>query len=319
ISKLFFPINIPQKFADGLPCLKEYISKYGYKKPLKLAIFLENQPPDSRKRERISKRLLNTLNKRKYEPLWREIFGLIKESQSEYPSQAELFCNAKLLAETRGEIQRLMEAEGYSGTYPDFHKKGSIKGVRLAESYNMDYLVGAEKNAVFRVHCTEEAFNGNLSVELLCGSELLKKNEAEGDIYSCTFDARGRRFFTTVSYNSGVEEDSEIQDSLGQKVKIAAKRAELKRLTKEERKALYGFDMPYLRIFAAIFIFAGGLFGIFMTLGLMLMAVLFALIDGQPQTVPSMITDIPWWFCLVFSWVTFGGAMGIITVLSKRK
>lgn len=244
---------------------------------------------------------------------------LIKESQSEYPSQAELCCDTKRLSETRGEIQRLMQAEGYSGTYPDFFKKGSVKRVHLAESYNMDYFVGAEKNVVFCVHCTEETFDGNLSVEFLCGTELLKKNETEGDIYSCTFDAKGRRFFTTVSYNSAVEESSEAQDSLEQKVKIAAKRAELKRLTKEERKAIYGFDMPYFRLFAAIFIFAGGLFGIFMTLGLMLMAVLFALIDGQPQTVPSMITDIPWWFCLVFSWVAFGGAMGIITVLSKRK
>lgn len=56
ISSLFFPINIPQEFADGLSCIKEYISKYGYSKPLKLVELFEKQQPDSKKRDSISKK-----------------------------------------------------------------------------------------------------------------------------------------------------------------------------------------------------------------------------------------------------------------------
>ena len=85
-----------------------------------------------------------------------------------------------------------------------------------------------------------------------------------------------------------------------------------------ERKLLQP-DAPMWLMFLLFFVFMGGLFGIFMTVGLMAISIVIALVFGQPYAIPSMITDIPWWKCLAFCWIAFGGIMGFITILSKRK
>lgn len=173
----------------------------------------------------------------------------------------------------------------------------------------------------YHIHCTEEYFDEHLTVQFVCGTELLRKNETAGDIYSCLFNAKGRRLFQTVSYESEhINLDGENEtDDLEQKVQIAVKKAELTKLTKEERKAMGDFGISYWKLYLSVFVVMGGLFSVFMTIGFMLIAVAACLIFAQPQTIPSMFTEVPWWKLFLLTWVLFGGAMGIVTVLAKRK
>ena len=325
--------EVPKAYhTTTLPILKDYANKYGYKKVYKLLKQFELTPEDSKARLKASISLFNELNFLKYEPMWRELYNQLAITQADYPAKTDALCPVEFLTNTREQIQKHLETLGYIGTYPNFNKAGSIMGIRLAESYNLSYFVGLEKNANHLIHCTEAYDNDHLTIEFLCGTELLKKKDTPGDIYSCTFNAKGQRYSQTVIYNTSVPmkeatvnytTDSPAEESnigvLEDYVRIATKRAELKKLTKAERKLITGIDGGSLSLFLFIFIIMGGLFGLFMTLGFMAMAVLCALLFGQPQVIPDMITEIPWWGCLAFCWIAFGLSMGIITVLVKRK
>lgn len=319
IGKLSYGALIPDEFRlDDLSCLKSYIYKFGYDELLPLFESLENRSLDISRKNRIVNKLIFKLNTQKYEPLWRVLRNIIAASQSDYLSKAAARCPAEL-QEARGSIQKLMESHGYSGGYPDFVKKGAIRGIRLAESYDLSYFVTAEKNVVYRIHCTEQYFDGHLIIRFICGTELLRKNETTGGIYSCLFNAKGRRFFKTVCCESGhVNADGEYEtDDLEQAVGVAVKRAELLKLTKEERKKFDG-NISYWIIFLFMFIVMGGLFSVFMTVCFMLIAAVCGLVT-QPQAIPSIITGIPWWKLFLLAWILYGGAMGILTVLAKRK
>ena len=322
IAKLSYWKYSPDEFKSAdFSHLKSYIIKFGCNELLPLIENLENELLSDRKKSKMIERLNSKLNTQKYESLWRELYKLLTESQAEYPSEAVALCPKELLNETRSNIQRLMEAHGYSGKYPDFVKKGAIRGIHLAESYGVSYFVGGEKNVMYYIHCTEEYFNEHLMIQFLCGTELLKKNEAPGDIYSCIFNAKGRRLFKTVSYDSEyINPFGEHEaDDLEQRVQIAVKRAELIKLTKEEKKEIVGPDIYYWLLFLFVFVVMGGLFGIFMTAGLMLVGVIACLIFGQAQAIPSMFTEIPWMALFLLAWGLFGAVMGVITVLGERK
>lgn len=322
ISKLCSWTHIPDEFQSAdFSRLRSYMVKFGYGELLPLIENLEKEFYSDNKKHRIIKKLISKLNTQEFEPLWRNLRDIIAESQSSYPSKAAVRCPAELLNETRSNIQKLMESHGYSGKYPDFVKKGAVRGIRLADSYDMSYLIGFEKRAMHYIHCIEEYFDEQLTVWFICGTELLRKSETAGDVYSCLFNAKGRRLFRIISYQSGyMNPGGEYPaDDLERMVKIAVKIAELTKLTKEERQATVGSDFPSWKLFFFVFVLMGGLFGILLTIGFMLMTVVACLVLGQPQAIPSMFTDIPWGVGLLTAWVLFGGIMGIVTVLAKRR
>ncbi len=320
ISKLSYWTRIPEEYESAdFSQLKSYIAKFGYTELLPLVENLEKEFFNDKKKDKAINKLVSKLNTQKYEPLWRELYNLIVKTQENYPSKEVYYFSTESLNETRKNIQNLMEHYGYSGKYPDFIKKGSTDKIHLAESYNTTYFVGHEKNVIYHIHCTEEYFNEHLMIQFVCGTELLRKGESPGDIYSCLFNAKGRRFFKTLSYESGYinEKGEEDTDDLEKRVQIAVKKAELKKLTKEERKEIG--DVNIKLIFFFVFILMGGLFSIFMTVGLMLFGIILCLVEGQAQAIHSLFTEIPWWGLFLLSWILFGGTMGIITVLAKRK
>ena len=325
ISKLSYWAVIPDEFKSvGFPQLRAYIVKYGYNELLPLVERLEKEYFDGNKKYSIIEKLTSKLNTQKYEPLWRELYNILVESQAEYPSRTELFCPTELLNETRSNIQKLMEAHGYSGEYPDFVKKGAIRGIRLAESYDENHFVGHEKNVVYHIHCTEEYFGEHLMIQFLCGTELLKKNETAGDVYSCVFNAKGRRLFQTMSYESeyiNFNGEVETQD-LEQRVEIAVKKAELIKLTKEERREIGDVELDFWQRFLIGFlaiIVLGFVAGVICTVGFMLLGVILCLIFAIPQAIPDMFTDLPWWKFFLFAWALLDGAMVLIIVFEKRK
>ncbi len=317
ISSLFSYRKIPDEIkSDSLSVLKSYLNEFGYDKPLEL---LEKHEKNTSEKNKYALKLFAKLNEKKYEPLWRKIYNLISESQKDYPSSAEEFCSEKSLSDVRGKIQAYLESKGYFGTYPDFIKHDSIRSYRLAEAYNMSYFVGAEKNVVYHIHCTEEFSDDELNIQFLCGTQLLKKDEEPGDIYSCMFNSNGRSFSNTVLYvcdcaDNGEFEFKRINDFLD----IAVKKAELQNLTKEERELLGQSKYSSFNIFSTAFLLMGGLFATLMTLSFMLIALLITAIL-VPEEIPSMFAEMPWFLLFSLSWILFGGAMGIITALAERK
>lgn len=298
--------------------LKSYAQKYDYSELVTLIEELENNY-GGKKHNKCLKRLINALNLQKYEPLFREIYALIKDTQSDYPTEFADSCPPDMLISIRNEIESKLHENGYNGTYPDFVKTGRLNGIHMVQSYDVDYIIGFEKNAANHIHCNELYTENGVKIEFLCGFERLRGNEPS-DIYSCMFNSKGKKFFQSFFVDIDMNSDSEEQRQTVYKfTKIAIKKAELKRLTKEERKAANIYAYSDLSVFLSVFIIMGGLFGIFMTLGFMLIEVAVTAMVGLANEIPVLFMTTPWWLIFAACWVMFGGAMGVVQIIGKRK
>ena len=297
------------------PELRTVINQHHAAKLLTLITQLENPGSGSRKKARLKQRFISMLNKQEYEPLWRSLYERIRETQEEYPDRASLFCPPQQLQQTREAIAQALTAQGYCGSYPDFVKQGSLRGIHLAESYNISYLVTGKEKTVSHIKCVEDYYGDCLEIRFLCGTKLLRKDTTAGDIYSCMFQSKGRCFFETVTYQTS----DDHSDDLNTRVGIAVKLAELGRLTRAEREEVNGPALSKLALFFIFFIAMGGLFSVAMTLSMMLLGVLCFLIAGMPEAIPAMFTEFTWLKLLIMTWVLYGGIMGFLTVCSTRK
>lgn len=307
----------------AFPNLKAISARHRYRQVMELLEKMEALELGRDKYNGLADRLIRTLSEQKYEPMWREIFEKIRASQQDYPNMAERFCSSDILQNTRSKIQQLMESHGYAGTYPDFVKTGPMKGIHLEESYGLTYFIGMEKRVQYRIHCSEtfDEDDGLLGVQFLCGTAILKKGETVEDIYACMFNAKGRRLIHTVFYDVPLVESEELNsepDDLELRVRIAVKRAELKKLTKEERKG-YWNPGSGCGTFLGLFVVAGGMFSILFTPMMMLYGMLMLALFGEFSEIPALFTDFPWLQMFAFAWIGFGGAMGLVTVLARRK
>ena len=300
--------NEPQSFE----ILKQYINKHNVCHLIPLLDKVKEHFTKISSRQILLAHLDNKLNDKKCEPLWRELYGLIAETQKGYPDKI-LSYNQKKLNKIRQQIEQSLHNLGYEGKYPTFNKKGAIKDIRLEESYNQTYFVGLEKNAEYIIHCTESMYNGELQIQFICGTALLKKNEAVTDIYSCCFNAKGRRLYKTVYFSL----DSEA-NLLDRYAKIAAKKAECIKLNKYERE-LFGNDfIPWGNFFTVLF-FAGGLFAALMTVAMILFVCVMTIIEEGFSAVPETIGMMPWWQCFLCCFFGFGIPMAIVETKAKRK
>lgn len=301
-----------------LPHLKKYALDCGLVKLAEESEAKEGTFVSSKQRSRAVEKLHAVFNMERNEALWRRIFDEVRESQAAYPSCAYVHA-PDILEEKRREITEQLAAHGYSGTYPDFIKIAPIRGVHLAESYNMSYFVGPEKCAARHIHCTEVWFNDHVMIEFLCGTQLLRKNKVPGDIWSCLFNAKGRRYYNTISYECDyTDEDGTVcSQDLNERTTIAVKKAELRRLTKAERKA--AGDVSGWILFLLVFIIMGGLFGLAMTLGFMVLLPVILFLLGEGGEIGAVYWELSWLDLFLIAWVLFGGAMGLITVWAKRK
>ena len=215
-----------------------------------------------------------------------------------------------------------MESKGYIGEYPDFAKDTVMNGIRLVRSYDKSYFIGLGERARHYIHCSESLEEkGHLTIQFLCGTILSKKNEAEQetDIYSCLFNAKGRRLFSTVHHYVMLDEESRDEaDDLDLSITIATKKAECIKLSKDERREFHGKIIPGFGLFWCVFMIAGGLFAIAMTIAMAIMCIIITIAFGLFDSIPEMLQAIPWWLILVMGWIGFGVPMGIIEVLSLR-
>lgn len=181
--------------------------------------------------------------------------------------------------------------------------------------------MGPEKHAQYFVHCSE-SFDENayLTVQFLCGTAFLKKEENETDIYGCLFRAGGQRLFHTVHGVIPLQNAEETAwEDLEISLDIAVKKAECQKLSKAEKKQYYGNTIPGFGMFLRIFLVAGGMFGVAMTLIALLLCVLATAAFGRFSDIPEMLKAIPWGLLLAIGWIGYGGAMGIAEVLAGRK
>lgn len=322
LSEYGWSFDLEEYKSKDFPKLKSIIAKYGFKELTTLVEELENNFTNSKK-ERVRNKLLDKLNCKEYEVLWRDIYKIISETQKDYPSQASALVQSSVPEETRVKIQSLMENHGYKGEYPDFVKQGYVKSSHFVNSCGDSYFVNKKKNAVFHIHCIESFHEEGLVVEFLCGTEMLAKDKTMGDIYSCSFNSVGNTFFTTVNYESDyVDESGEAQSqNLETRVQIAVKKAELKKLSKEERKEIgNNFSLGTVLDILLFSVVLGGLLSaviiaVFMLIGV-LIGLIVSLIFSQPDIVPSMFTEIPWLKIFLFGWLIIGGFIGISGIFS---
>ena len=303
------------------PIFKALLKDYGYAELLAKVEKLEQSFEDADKRIKLVKQLLALLNKQKYEPLWREIYNKIVDSQAEYSLKSDVCVDAEKISAVRGKIQAIMESYGYTGQYPDFVKQGEMKKIHLAESYDKTYFVGKEKNVKYHIKCLEHICDDSFDINFVCGTAFLRDGKSAEDIFACLFDANGKRLSKNVLYNSECfdENGNVVSGNIEQAVQVAVKKAELQKLTKEERK-IYGADVSVsvgLLLFA-MWLLMGLLFGTFMTLGMMLIGAICTTIFLGPQEIPSMIMEMPWWKLWVAGFIGFGVWMGFLELQALR-
>ena len=321
IVALEYWMELPEQELFSFGELKRLAHQYGYNNAENMLGKLETIKPGDNTFYKTVKKVIAILCQKQCEPLWREIYNKIAESQAEYPNKVDSLCDKELLVSVRNDIQTHMESKGYIGTYPDFVKDGVLNGIHLEHSYNMTYFVGMEKRAQYHIHCYESfEENDYLSIQFLCGAAFLKTDEQETDIYDCLFNAKGRRLFHTVHHYIPLqpEEDAE-PDNLETSVTIAVKKAECIKLTKEEQKEYYGKLIPGWGMFWWVFLIGGGMFGVAMTLIAMLLCIITTAAFGLFADIPEMLKTMPWGLLFAIGWIGFGGAMGIVEVLAHRK
>lgn len=300
--------------------LKQYFEKYKLHYLKNLLVKVEENYADSKKKIRLLNKLNWKLNQAICEPLWRELYQLLVDSQKDYAGQIELY-NGFELQKKREEIQTKLRANGYEGQYPNFRKKGSIRGVRLEESYGLYYFISGEKNVEYYIQCRENIEFNQLQIQFLCGTAVLKKREKVKDIYSCCFNAKGKRFFKTVQYEEiGSDEEENVDvGTLEQMITIAVKKAECVKLNKEEKQIYYQDKALFEKNFIFIFLFMGGLFGVLMTAAMFICCCVETAITVGIDKIPEMISDMPWWLLFGLCFVGYGGGMAILEIKAKTK
>ncbi len=292
----------------GFSLLKERAARYGFDELVSLLSSAEQKPDKSY--VNVTERL-NELNKSKYEPLWRELFELITDSQKDYPKTSDLCKDKERLTALRREIEVRLMCEGYEGEYPDFYKCENMRGLHLAYSYGLTYFVGMQKNVRYFIHCEESFHDDELYIEFISGTDLTRKGECR-DIYSCMFNDKGRRLYETTLYSHGTDE-------LMRSVQTAVKRAECKPLGKYEKAQEYGPASYAIGGFFLWLIIGGAMFSI--AFHLLFFPLMWGLefLFGIRESFWEFMSSIPWLHSVLFAWIGFGGACGIIDVLAKRK
>lgn len=247
---------------------------------------LEGDEPDWKRYFKVSNKLQTQLNRSKFEHIWRGIYEEYAASQPEYPVKS------RVSDELRQRIEQMLHAQGYSGSYPDFVKTGEVRGLRMGKCRGRTYLIGNEKHAVFHIHCREyAAWDDSAQIEFISGTELLRTGETAGDILSCMFRAGGRRLIRSGS--------SILSDDLGsqeRKIGIAVKRAELRRLNKEERQSEGTTAVAPLLLLGSG-ILAGLVIGFFAVVSALVTALLFGWAE-----IPVMVHQVPWYGLFLFAW-----------------
>lgn len=297
------------------PIFEALVKKHGFFELLPLIEKTKAKNISDKRRIFLTQQLLNKLDLIKYKPLWQEIFDLITESQKDYPFEIAIKKSKGTITKFKSKITNLMQEYGFDGVYPDFYQKSAVKGAHLFESYNMSYTALNEKNAVHHIRCEEFINENSIDLSFIYGTEFLKSNQDMTDINACRFNCKGKKYASCIRFDDLFDTDKKI--ALEEKVKIVTKKAEFKKLTKEEKSKTFNLNYSLsdkFALFLITFIFSGFFFASLFIPAMMAFCAFMLWIDGMPV----VISDIPWLILYFATWVLFGLPMGIVTVFSKK-
>ncbi len=313
--------ELPEDFPFTFPALKALARKHHCHALATSFEALSQKAADSDDYTAQVQKIIEKLCDQSVEPLWREIFDQICQSQESYPNKADQCCPSTVLHATREAICNHMAQYGFSGEYPNFQKVGPLQGVHLEGSYNTAYVLGPKAHMVSRIHCIETVIDRELTVQFLCGTALLNDGEPLPDIYSCLFNAGGRRLFHHTEYSTLLYEPNfeYTPQDLSLCVAVAAKKSQLQRLTKDEQHSYSGMREASLRTFLMFLLVIGGVFGLAMTAVFALITMGVTWIVSGSSAIPAVLSQLPWLPILLFCWLAYGGTMGVITLLANRK
>ena len=256
---------------------------------------MERSAKNWKKYQKYADKLLKRLNRIEYLPLWKKIRDEIADTQTDYPASTQVS------AEVVRKIEDGLHSRGYSGSYPEFVKTGTIERSREMKSHEICRWVHKGTPAVFHIRVVEQ-YVGQL--QFLCGTELLPVGEQSLGCDSCGFDARGRRFLRDVTWTEG--------DDLDRKLHLAAKKAELLKLSRQEKD--FG-ELLWPMFFVALLGF-GGFAAICMTVGMGLVAGLVSFLFGGPDAVWNVLVGLPYGKVFWFTLATVGGTLGALLLLN---
>ncbi len=175
------------------------------------------------------------LCKKKFEPLWRDIFNLISESQKDLPSYFEETVSKEEFDNHKKLITEQMNNLGYSGTYPDYYRKDSIIKPTLLKTYNLSHVVAFEKFVEHHIHCYSFMNNDVIHTTFFVGTIFNKNSDDKSDIYSTMFDCNGKAVFSILStINAGAMNAETYESWTKNAVKAAVKKADLKKADKDD-------------------------------------------------------------------------------------
>ena len=247
------------------------------------------------------------LDRAEFEPLLRIIYEKIQQSQEDYPSQVELHCDAQDMDRKRREITDFFHSQGFAGEYPDFYKTADIPGYHMVSGNHGNVLYCRVKNAQMFIHCAEgRAWNRELLVHFHCGRALTGKRQSVQDIFSCCCQDRGYRWSEWVWGHSS--------DRALEGAKIAVKKLQLDKLTKEERKRYgtynNGMDKGVLIAFAVS--------AFSLPVAMLLTAIVMA-ISGEWEALVEMRTELIRWEIFTFYATIYGLPLGVFALLARRR
>ena len=245
------------------------------------------------------------------------IYERICQSQKAYPTKLELQEDQSEVEQLKRQITELFHGQGFLGDYPDFYKTGDLSGLHLVEVQNQPYICGMEKNARMHIHCfPSQWWDGPIHMSYLCGIAFRKASTSVKDAFGCLFRDRGQRLgWWVYDFVSGtVPKGRNLQLA-----KIAAKKVQMQKLTKEERALTsFGSTKP-LPLFFQWFFLGGTLFANLMVAAFMAMGALILAVFGHGHEIVELLGEFPWTVMWLSCWLGFGLPMGIISILAKRK
>ena len=263
-------------------------------------------------------KLFRELSKQYYEPMWRELFDAFEASQEGLPQEWEFYCTSEQFEEHKRFVTAQMHQNGFEGEYPHFCKKAPFRRLSLMSAFGESFFVGFEKYASHHIYCRATDLGGEKRIHenYLCGTVFRKTPEEETDIWSCFFDRRGKTNFSAVFHYPQEESTAEERSLLAS---AAIKSAELRRLTKEERRLKQSFQTPAL-VYILMFLFTSVLFGVFWTLGfILIISIMVLLVTFSFAKVVEVILEVPWLLFGGLAGVLFGVIMTFVAWLTDRK
>lgn len=238
--------NINEHFTYGIANEKEK-KIFGIVKHLVKEKYVDNSIPaelyELIKKHRLQKVIRppydfsrSYLCEKRFEPLWRDIFALISESQKGLPSYYDETIPEADFENHKQLITERMNKWGYTGTYPDFYKKDRLMKPTLFKTYGLTYINAFEKFVEHHIHCYSYSDGEIIQTVFLVGTIFNKRSDDKTDIYSTMFNCGGRAVFsvlstTWVSFFCDCSYDSMTRMA----VKAAVKRANLQKADKDDR------------------------------------------------------------------------------------